>query len=158
MSVGAYYVVADLRGNLVDVHRSEDTEPTFLSSVFEFIPLHILDQFGCAGCIVSAFDVVYSSSGSSLDSLTLTRLGFWNSCVSYCTCILKNKSCQLLVGLFSKVGGDLMELSDGYTQVCFYSIVSWTATSLQGISQLVPWKLRCCAMYSCWWWCSVSSG
>ena len=43
------YVVADLRGNLVEVHRSKDTEPTFLSPVFEFIPLHIRDQFGCAG-------------------------------------------------------------------------------------------------------------
>ena len=65
------YGVADLSGNLVEVHRSKDTEPTFLSLVFEFIPLHILDQFGCAGSVVSAFDVAYSSSCSSLDSLKL---------------------------------------------------------------------------------------
>ena len=97
------YVVADLSGNLVEVHRSKDTEPTFLSPVFESTPLHILDQFGCAGSMVSAFDVVYCSSCSSLDSLKLTRLGFWDSCVSYCTFILKNRSCQLLVGLFSEV-------------------------------------------------------
>ena len=69
------YVVADLSGNLVEVHRSEDTEPTFLSPVFEFIPLHIFDQFGCAGSMVSAFDVVYCSSCSPLDSFKLTRLG-----------------------------------------------------------------------------------
>ena len=76
-SVGAelLYIVADLRGNLVELHRSKDTEPTFLSPVFEFIPLHILDQVGCAGSIVCAFDIVYSSSCSSLDSLKLTRLG-----------------------------------------------------------------------------------
>ena len=37
------YVVADLSGNLVEVHCSKDNEPTFLSSVFEFTPLHILD-------------------------------------------------------------------------------------------------------------------
>ena len=66
------YVVADLSCNLVEVHRSKDTEPTFLSPVFEIILLHILDQFGCAGSMVSAFDVVYSSSCSSLDSLKLT--------------------------------------------------------------------------------------
>ena len=52
------YVVADLSNNLVEVNRSKDTQPTFLSPVFEFIALHILDQFGCAGSIVSAFDVV----------------------------------------------------------------------------------------------------
>ena len=56
------YVVADLSGNLVEVRRSKDTEPTFLSPVFEFISLHILDHFGCAGSMVSAFDVVYCSS------------------------------------------------------------------------------------------------
>ena len=98
------YVVADLSGNLVEVHRSEDTEPTFLSPVFEFIPLHILDQFGCAGSMVSAFDDVYCLSCSSLNSLKLTRLGLWESCVPYCTCIFKNRSYQLLVGLFSEVG------------------------------------------------------
>ena len=48
------YVVADLSGNLVKVHRSKDTEPTFLSPVFEFIPFHILDQFGSAGSRVGA--------------------------------------------------------------------------------------------------------
>ena len=69
------YIVADLSGNLVEVHRSKDTEPTFLSPVFEFTPLDILDPVGCAGSTVSAFDVVYSSSCSSLDSLKLTQLG-----------------------------------------------------------------------------------
>ena len=54
------YVVADLNGNLVEVHRSKDIKPTFLSPVFEFIPLHILDHFGCAGSMVNAFDVAYS--------------------------------------------------------------------------------------------------
>ena len=75
---------ADLIGNLVEVHRSKDTEPTFLSPVFEFIPLHIIDQFGCGGSMVSAFDVVYSLSCLSLDSLNWTRLGLWDSCVPYC--------------------------------------------------------------------------
>ena len=98
------YVVADFSGNLVEVLRSNNTKPTFLSSVFKFIPLRILDQFGCAGSKVSAFDVVYISSCSSLDSLKLTRLGLWDSCVPYCTCILKNRFCQLLVGFFSEVG------------------------------------------------------
>ena len=54
--------------------------------------------------LVSAFDVVYSSSCSSLASLKVTRLGLWDSCVPYCTWILKNRSCQLLVGLFLEVG------------------------------------------------------
>ena len=66
--------------------------------------------------LVSAFDVVYSLSCSSLDSLKLTRLGLWDSCVLYCTC--KNRSCQLLVSRFLEYGRDLMELRDGHTQIC----------------------------------------
>ena len=113
------YVVTDLSGNLIEVHRSKDTEPMFLSPVFKFISLHILDQFGCSGSMVSGFDVVYSSSCSSLISLKLTRLGLWDSCVPYCPYILKNRSWSTACSPFLRDGGDLMELSDGYTQVCW---------------------------------------
>ena len=77
----------------------------FLSSSHSISVICLVVLFGCAGRMVSAFDDVYSSSCSSLDSLKLTQLGLWDSCVPYCTCILKNRSCQLLVGLFSEVGG-----------------------------------------------------